>query len=47
MLVQPSARHVYSMSEYVKAGATESNNIDEAEVILGSLSHICMQATIV
>ena len=35
MLVQPSNRRAYSMQEYEKEGATITDDISSADVILG------------
>lgn len=37
VLVQPSTRRAYSMPEYQQAGATITDNIEEASLIIGEL----------
>lgn len=39
VVIQPSSRRVYSNREYEEAGARLSENISEADVILGKLCH--------
>ena len=39
VLIQPSTRRAYSMPEYERAGAIVTDDIDDANVIIGQFIH--------
>lgn len=40
VLIQPSTRRAYSIPEYERSGATITDNIEDADVIIGRETHV-------